>query len=277
MQRLLDILLLFKEYIVLVILIVISLLVLGANDNAQLRAIRSYTIGAVGLTQDVLSVVPNIFELKNDNQVLQQLDINLSNEVNLLREARLENIRLRSMLTLKEHSPLTLVTADVVGKSLLLLRNTITLNVGERDGVKPDMPVLSASGLVGKILATSDHYAIGQLMLNKDFRASAKIQRSRVDGIIVWDGGDYLKLRNVAKTQDVQEGDVVITSEYSNIFPDNTKIGIVAQISQKAGSLFQEIDVKPSADFSSLEQVFVVTSVHAAERDTLEKKINSKR
>ena len=277
MQRLLDILLLFKEYIVLVILIIVSLFVLSANDNTQIRAIRSYTIGAVGAVQDVLSIVPNIFELKKENVVLRQLDINLSNEVNLLREARLENTKLRSMLALKEQAPSIFLAADVVGKSLLLLRNTITLNVGEQDGVKPDMPIISESGLVGKIIATSGRYSLGQLMLSKDFRASAKIQRSRVDGIIVWEGGDYLKLKNVAKTQDVQEGDVVITSDYSNIFPRNTKIGIVTKILQRPGSLFQEVDVKPSVDFSSLEQVFVATMTHDDERDTLEKKVSPKK
>lgn len=277
MQRLIDILLLFKEYIVLVILIIVSLFLLSANDNNQLRAIRSYTIGAVGIAQNILSVVPNVFELKSENDILRQLDINLSNEVNLLREARLENIRLRSMLALKEHSASTLIAADLIGKNLLLLRNTITINSGENDGVKPDMPVVSEAGLVGKILATSAHFSIAQIMLNKDFRASAKIQRSRVDGIIVWEGGDFLKLKNVAKTQDVQEGDVVITSEYSNIFPVNTKIGIVTRISQKAGSLFQEIDVKPSVDFSSLEHVFIVAATHNEERDALEKKVSSKK
>jgi rod shape-determining protein MreC len=277
MQRLINILLLFKEYILLVILIIVSLFLLSANDNSQLRAIRSYAVGAVGIAQNVLSVVPNIFELKSENEVLRQLDINLSNEVNLLREARLENIKLRSMLSLKERSPYTLVAADVVGKSLLLLRNTITLDAGESEGVKVDMPVISESGLVGKILVTSAHYSIGQIMLNKDFRASAKIQRSRIDGIIVWDGGDFLKLKNVAKTQDVQEGDVVITSEYSNIFPGNTRIGIVTKIRQKVGSLFQEVDVKPSVDFSSLEQVFILTTTHTTERDALEKKASSKK
>ncbi len=277
MQRLLDILLFFKEYIVVAILIIVSLFVLSANDNTQIRSIRSYTIGVVGALQDVLSIVPNIFELKKENVVLRQLDVNLSNEVNLLREARIENTKLRSMLTLKEHSPSTLVAADVVGKSLLLLRNTVTLNVGEQDGVKSDMPLISESGLVGKIIATSAHYSIGQIMLSKDFRASAKVQRSRVDGIIIWEGGDNLKMKNIAKTQDVQEGDVVITSDYSNVFPRNTKIGVVTKIWQKPGSLFQEVDVKPSVDFSSLEQVFVATATHDEERDTLEKKVGSKK
>ena len=273
MQRLINIVLIFKEYVVLALLLIISLILLGLNDNTQIRAIRSYTVGFVGVIQDVLSIVPNIFELKRENEVLRQLNVNLSNEVNLLREARLENSRLHAMLGLKERLSHSLVAGDVVGRSLLLLRNTITLNVGEQDSVHVDMPIISETGLVGKVITTSAHYSIGQLMLNKDFRASVKVQRSRIDGIIGWDGGDFLKLKSVAKTQDVREGDVVTTSEYSNVFPRDIKVGFVARISEKPGSLFRDIDVRPSVDFSSLEQVFVMTMVRDTERIAIEKKV----
>ena len=277
MQRLINIIILFKEYIVLVVLLIISLILLSVNDNTQIRAIRSTTVGTMGVLQEALSIIPNVFEIKRENEVLRQLDINLSNEVNLLREARLENIRLRAMLALKERSPYSLIPADVVSKSLFLLRNTIMLDAGENDSIKPDMPIISEAGLVGKILTTSAHYSVGQLMLNKDFRASSKIQRSRVDGIIVWDSGELLKMKNVSKTQDVVEGDVVITSDYSNIYPRDTKVGIVSKIWHKPGTLFNEIEVKPSVDFASLEQVFIVTSAHVPERDALERKAATKK
>jgi len=272
MQRLINIILLFKEYFVLTLLIIFSLILLGSNDNVQIREFRSYTVGFLGIFQDALSVIPNVFELKRENEILRQLNVNLSDEVNRLREARLENIRLRSMLGLKERGDIKLVTADIVGKSLHLLRNTVTLNAGENGGVRSDMPIISEKGLVGKLIATSARYSIGQLMLNKDFRASAKIQRSRIDGIIAWDSGEVLKLKNVSKTQDVREGDIVTTSEYSNLFPADIKIGFVSRISEKSGSLFKDIDVIPSVDFSSLEQVFIVITQIDSERVSLEKK-----
>ena len=274
MQRLVNIILLFKEYFVVALLIVVSLILLSSNDNTQIRAIRSYTVGFVGLFQDALSIVPNVFGLKHENEILRQLNVNLSDEVNRLREARLENIRLRVLLGLKEKSDFKLVTGDIVGKSLHLLRNTITLNVGENDGVKSDMPIIAETGLIGKIIATGNHYCIGQIMLNKDFRASAKIQRSRIDGIIGWDGGEIVSLKNVSKTQDVKEGDIVTTSEYSNVFPPDIRIGYVSRVGEKAGSLFKEIDVVPSVDFVSLEQVFVVTAVVDTERISLERKVS---
>ena len=271
MQRLINILLIFKEYFVLTLLIICSVVLLSLNDNAQMRAVRSYTVGFIGYAQDFLATVPNVFELKRENAVLRQLNVNLSDEVSRLREARLENLRLRGLAGFKDQSPFTLVAADVVGKSFHLLRNTITLNVGLSDSVKTDMPIISESGLVGKIIASGERYSIGQLMFNKDFRASVKVQRSRVDGIVSWEGGDVLRMKNVAKMQDVREGDVVTTSEYSNIFPRNIKIGYISKISQGAGTLFKEIEVTPSADLIGLEQVFVVRAVADSERVAMEK------
>ena len=272
MQRLLQIFVIFKEYVILTLLVAISLILLFNNDTPQIRAIRSYTVGFVGLMQDMLSLIPNVIELKRENEVLRALNVNLSDEVSRLREARLENLRLRGMLEMKPHNEFKVLPAEVVGKSLHLLRNTLTINAGEADGVKADMPIISEKGLVGKIIVVSGHYAVVQMVINKDFRSSAKVQRSRVDGIVTWDGGDVLHLRNVAKKQDVKTGDVVTTSEYSNIFPADIKIGVVSNVTEQTGTLFKDIDILPSVDFASLEEVFVITALPDTERTSLERR-----
>lgn len=272
MQRLLDILRAFREYAVLALLVLTSLILLGTNDNRQIHAVRAYSVGFIGALQSALNIIPNVFEMRRENEVLRQLNVNLSAEVNRLREARIENLRLRRMLDLNEHGPLPLAAADVVGKSLTLMRNTITLDIGTDGGVLTGMPIISESGLVGKVLATSRHYSVGQLMLNKDFRASAKVQRSRIDGIVAWDGGGTLRLRNVAQTQDVKTGDLVVTSEYSTVYPRDIRVGTVSAIGERPGSLFREIEVAPSVDFARLEQVFVVLALADSERVALEQK-----
>ena len=263
----------FKEYLILALLVVVSVIILISNDTSQIRAIRARTIGLIGLLQSTLSIIPNVFEMQHENEVLHQINVNLSDEVSRLREARIENLRLREMLGLREHASFNLIAADVVGKNLNLLRNTITLSIGEDDGVKPDMPIISESGLVGKIIASSSHYSIGQLMLNVDFRASAKIQRSRVDGIVAWGGGDLLLLKNVTLTQDVKEGDLVLSSEYSTLFPPNLVIGTVSNVSDQTGSLFKAIDISPAVSFSALEHVFVIKALQDSERVSFENKI----
>ncbi|HLF15375.1 MAG TPA: rod shape-determining protein MreC [Bacteroidota bacterium] len=270
MRTLLNILIAFKEYVLLILFLVISLILLSGNDNRQLKAVRAYTVGFLGYMQDAVSVIPNVFTLQRENEILRELNVNLSDEVSRLREARIENSRLRAMLGLRVEAPFDLVAADVVGKSLLLMRNTLTLNVGTKDGVAADMPIISEQGLVGKVIAVGDNYSLGQILLNKDFRAGAKVQRSRVDGILGWDGGSELRLTNVPKTQDVRTGDIVITSEYSNVFPKDITIGIVSSVRQKSGSLFHEISVFPAVEFAALEQVFVIAERPDSARAALE-------
>lgn len=270
MRTLVNILIAFKEYILLILFIVISVLLLSGNDNRQLKAVRATTVGFLGYLQDAVSVVPNVFTLQRENEILRELNVNLSDEVSRLREARIENSRLRALLGLREEAPFTLIAADVVGKSLLLMRNTLTLNVGTRDGVAPDMPIISEQGLVGKVIAVGDNYSLGQVLLNKDFRAGVKVQRSRVDGILAWVGGSDLRLTNVPKTQDVRTGDVVITSGYSAVFPKDITIGIVSSVKQKSGSLFHEISVFPAVDFTTLEQVFIIALPPDSARAALE-------
>ncbi len=276
MQRLINIIIQFKEYFLLNLLIVISFILLASNDTKQIKAIRSYTVGFIGLVQNTMATIPNVFELQRENELLRKLNISLSDEVNRLREAKIENEQLRKMLEFKEKSQYQLVSADVIGKSLHLLKNTITLNAGEKDGVQVDMPIISEQGIVGRVVVVSLNYSIGQLIINKDFRTSVKIQRSRVDGILAWDGSDYLMMKNVSKKQDVLLGDLVITSEYSRVFPPQIKVGVVAEVSEDAVSLFKNIKITPIVNMTKLEQVFVIKTTADTERVAIENRLKKK-
>ena len=272
-RRIYEFAYLFKEYFVLAFFLVVSITLLALNDTPQIVMIRSITVVSTGVLQEVFGAIPNYFDLRRENRVLRELNLSLADEVSRLREARLENLRLQQLLGLKERKQFSYVAANVVGKNLQLLRNTVTLDVGENDGVRTMMPVVTDNGLAGKIVATAGHYAIAQVLLNKDLRVSAKIERSRVDGIIRWDGGSRLLLTNVAKTLDVQEGDVVITSEYSSMYPAGIRIGVVVSARPLEGSLFQTIEVAPGVDFPHLEEAFVLLAAPDSARISLERRL----
>jgi rod shape-determining protein MreC len=273
-KRLFEIVQLFREYFLLALFLTISIALLTFNENRQIRAIRSVAVASVGTLQDALSFIPNYFDLRRENKVLRELNLTLADEVSRLREGRLENIRLRQLLALKERGAYAYVSANVVGKNLQLLRNTITLDVGEKDSIKVNMPIVSESGLVGKIIATSSHYSTGQILLNRELRVSAKVQRSRVDGIVRWDGGPTLSLQNVVKTVDVKAGDEVITSDYSSVFPAGLVIGVVSSTHENTGTLFQSVELTPSVDFTRLEEVFVITHTADSSRVALEQQLH---
>lgn len=271
LKRAYDIANSFREYLLLAALLVISVALLTLGDTPQIRVLRSLTIQSLGLLQDTFNFIPDYISLRSENRTLRELNLKLSEEVNLLREAQLENIRLRQMLELRQRSDYPTLPAHIVGKTLQLMRNTITLDVGRENGIAEQMPIVTGLGLVGKISAASNGYSIGQILFNRRMRVSAKIQRSRVDGIIEWEGGANLVLKNVAKTLDVQTGDVVVTSDYSSLYPEGIRIGTVASAAQIPGSLFQRVEVIPSVDFATLEEVFVVLQQPDTSRIRLEK------
>ncbi len=258
-----------KEYLILSLLIVISLILLFSNDNSQVRFLRAVGVGFIGAIQSGMSAVPNVFEIEKENEFLREKNIELSNEVSALKEAKLENLRLTKSLGLKNKNISGVVTAKIVNKSLVQARNTITLNVGESDSVKVNMPVITDDGLVGRVVSASSNYSIAQILYNRNLSISVKVQRSRVDGILNYDGAGNLIISNVPKSADVKTGDVIITSEYSNYFPSGIPVGSVAE-EGNLDNLFKKILIKPSVNFTNLEEVFILRHLPDKERLDLE-------
>ncbi len=269
-----NILSVFKEYVILAVCVVVSLNLLALNDAPQIRDMRSGAIVVIGTLQERLDLLPNLFTLQQENKILRERNVHLANEVNLLREAKLENVRLRRLLGLKERPVFTYVCASVIGKNPQPMRTTITLDVGERDGVQRNMAVVSDAGLIGRVVATSDGYAVVQILLHKDSRVSVQIERERVDGILYWDGDEQLlRIKNTPRSANIKPGDVVVTSPYSSIFPPGIRVGIVSRVALEPGALFHTIDVVPAADFSRMEEVFVIMHVPDSSRVVLEQRI----
>ena len=256
----------YKDYLALILCVVTSILLIASNNNPQVRSIRSVAILTLGFLQDAFDFVPDYFALKEENRILREQNLTLSDEISLHRNSAAENVRLRRLLGLKDQGSYDYVGANVVGKNFQFFRNTMTLDAGEAEGFAVDMPVVSHDGLVGRIVATSAHYSVVQILFHREMRASAKVERSRVDGILGWDGGPHLKLYNVAKTLDIVVGDRVITSEYSSLFPPGLPIGIVTKTYEETGDLFQTVEIAPNADLYRLEEVFVILRTPEGEK-----------
>jgi rod shape-determining protein MreC len=269
LERLYDILYEFKEYAILAGLVILSLIFISMNDSSQIKRIRSVSTIAFGVVQEGVNFIPAYFNLKAENDILRRTNIDLADESQRLREMKLENVRLRQMLAIKDQIHFPMTAANIVAKNLSMLRNTITINVGSNDGIKEQMCVVGGGGLVGLVTMVSQNYSIVNLLLNTEFRVSSKVERSRVDGIAAWDGNS-LFLKNVVKTRDVKVGDVVLTSGYSNLYPPDIRIGVVNKVQDQSSTLFKTIVLEPGVDFIKLEEVFVVHFSQESERRTLE-------
>ncbi len=265
-----------KEYLLLTLFIILSLILMFSNDNTQIRFLRAVAVTTLGTFQSGISAIPKVFDLESENKYLRETNIKLANEIAKLKEAKLENLRLSKLLAFKSGAEIPLISAKIINKTLIQARNTVTINAGRNDGVEIDMPIITDDGLVGRIVSVSDNYALGQIILNKDMRISVKNQRTRVDGILIYDGAGNLTVGNVLKNADVNPGDIFITSEYSNLYPPGIPVGTVSETGN-LDNLFKRIKLIPQVNFNLIEEVFVYKFIPSKERADLEKLYNKKR
>lgn len=176
--------------------------------------------------------------------------------------------QLRELLLLRKALPLDTVAAQVIGRDGLPWFRTLTLDRGERDGVALDSPVLSPTGVVGRVFAVGPHAARVQVLLDRDSGAGVFVERSRVAGVVSGQvstataGDTDLLLKYVPDRADVAVGDLVVTSGLDRIYPKGLVVGRVRFVGKGSG-LFCDIRVEPSARFESLEEVLVVRRTEA--------------
>jgi len=255
----------FKDYFVLVVLIIVSLSLISIDSKPNISGFRAVIIGTMGYIQNMFGWVPNIEALRSENKTLVELNIELSSEVSMMRQALQENNRFRAMLDLKETSQYKLIACDVVNKSSVQMRNFVTVNKGEADGIKVGMAVCSEAGLVGSVIGISNNFSMIELLNNRNVRIPAVLSGTQTEGILRWEGDEYLYLHNIPKAIEVKIGEVVTTSLHSNRYPHNLMIGKVERVVEDPGSHFSRIYVKPAATFFRFTQLFVVEHIQNTE------------
>ncbi len=160
----------------------------------------------------------------------------------------------------------------VINNSVFKHFNYITLNKGTREGISPDMGVLSSRGVVGIVIKCSDNYSTALSLLNSRLKISAKLKDTGFFGSISWNNKspDYVILDEIPEHADVKLGEQVVTSGYSFTFPEGILIGTVDQVEHPEGESFYKIRVKLSVDFSNLNFVEIVENKHQNEQVELE-------
>ncbi len=257
MIRILELIVRFKEYVVLCVLVAMCFLLMTFGNAAKLRGFRILLISTIGNLQESVSWLPNPLTILSDNASLRDENYRLSREIAQTRRAVAENDRFRALLQFRDSIDYAVHPARIVGRIMDKSRYYLTLNAGALDSVFTGMPIVNDKGLVGFVFSSARHHAIVQTILDKDTRIAAKIERSRVNGIIAWDGGTNLYLTNVAKTEDVKEGDIIVTSDYSSRYPTDIPIGRIVEKKDEPTTLFWKLRVEPAVHFPSLEYVFV--------------------
>jgi len=197
------------------------------------------------------------------NRALQERVRVLEKQLQDRQEQAQEAERLREMLQLRKELPLDILAAEVIVREGVPWSRTITVDKGGAEGVRLNAAVISATGVVGRVIAVGPHASRVQLILDGQAGVGVRIERSRVTGILVGQPGvptaatTDLVLKYVPSLADVVVGDVVVTSGLDHLYPAGLVVGRVRSAARGTG-LFKEILVTPSAQFNTLEEVMVV-------------------
>lgn len=226
------------------------------------------------------SNITQYFDLKEENQKLMEENLRLRNQLKANFELplttdsiKVDSLRKDSIVTFQKY---VWHKAVVVGNTLDVQNNFITLQRGTAQGIVPNMAVVNSDGnLIGKVEFVSANYSKVMSMLNRFNKVSAYIYGKPAEGSLDWDGKDItlFTLNNVNKSIKVNKGDTVLTSNFSSIYPPNIQIGFVDTVMQQSdGGPNWVIKVKAAANFSNLKNAFIVENKMKAEQDSIESK-----
>ncbi|MDD2245875.1 MAG: rod shape-determining protein MreC [Proteiniphilum sp.] len=223
------------------------------------------------------SNLTSFFHLKKSNQLLLERNAGLEYEIYTLKRNmnRMVNDGLTEVNAFISDSiapsQFDFIPAEVVNLSFSGVNNFITLNKGTAHGIKPDMGVISQSGVVGVVSNVSRNFSVVIPVINPKFRLSAKMKNSENYGSISWDGKNVrnAQLRELPKHEVYREGDTVLTS-FSRIFPKNLIIGFVSSIGESGDDNFNVFNIRLATNFYTLQDVLVINDLYHEEQKALE-------
>ena len=240
---------------------------------SPLRALVQTALAPVqALVSTTAQDVASLSEQTQDLQVLQArnaeleaLANNLMVENVRLREVERENLLLRQLLNYTRSNPqynyqTSSVIARGTGVDPTNLLYYVYVDVGVRDGIAENMPVITDRGLVGRVTAVGPRSAQVLLLIDPASAVSAMIQNSRVIGLVRGNIDGTMLMERIPPNEEVNPGDIVLTSGLGGNFPDKLVIGQVTEVIQRDQDMFQTARIRPTVDFVKLEKMLIITS-----------------
>jgi rod shape-determining protein MreC len=249
------------------------------TDRGSTRLIRFWAISlvtpvghAMVHTQGWVSEVwRNYFYLRGvrqENQRLQQENLRLRLEQVRMAEDAGQAQRLQALLRFKEQFISETVAAQVIGSSGSETSRLVYVDKGSRDGIKPDMAVITPAGVVGKVIRVFPATAQVLEINDQSSGIGAMLAKSRLQGILKGTPAGEIMVHYVMAEEKVDPGEAVVTSGGDRIFPKGLPIGRVVQVSPGAET-FLNIRVRAAAPLDRIEEVLIITKVNEQQRELL--------
>ena len=226
--------------------------------------LQSASSKASGATSGFFQEIWNFRSTAAENEQLKQRLTQAEQELNVARAAAVENERLKAMLSLNEQSDIQSVPARVIARDASVWFNTITINRGTSSGIAVNMPVITAGGIVGRVITVSPWAS--QVMLITDEKAGAgavvgQLGQSGALGSVRGRadlGVAMIEMRYVSGLEKVEVNDVVMTTGQDGIYPPGLNVGRVVDVKSGTATQAHQILIQPGAQLDHLEEVAVL-------------------
>jgi rod shape-determining protein MreC len=261
----------YKKYIfggALLFLIIVHLIAYNIKGKPDLNFLEKGILTVAYPVQSLLTSITEkisgvwssyigLVNVKKTNSILTEENKGLKTEIGKMAEVKAENERLRKLLKFSEENPGNYVAAKVIATGPSNFYHTLVINKGADDGLKRGMAVLSADGVVGQISYVKGRYSTVITLLDPGSAIDAFDQVTRARGVLRGFRSEKLIFKYLPFSEKIEIGDKVVSSGMDGIYPKGVAVGTVERVENKKESLFQNVTVKPSADFRKLEEVLV--------------------
>ena len=260
--------------IVITIIILILLFTLTNTENSNLSYIENLVNKLIMPIQNGMTYLKNktsgntsffvsVDTLKKENEQLQQKNNEYEEKLRELESIKAENETLKQYLNLTErYSDYKTVPADVINRDISNYSKTIIINVGTNDGIRENMTVIAAEGLVGHVIAVTESTAKIQTIIDTSSSTSCLLSTSR-DSIVckgVLNDNKNIKAMYIATDATVAQGDTIETSGLGGIYPKGIYVGTISKIENSTDLSNRYALVELGVNFDKLETVLVVTN-----------------
>lgn len=252
------------------LLVSIALLILGASGFLQpiqdlsmrpVTAIQTWFAVRYSALRDLLSSPRDVAALREEINRLEAENARLEQEIISLREQASEAEVLAALLNYARSQPENrYLAANVIGRDVSPFIRSVLINQGSDNGLAQGMPVVTARGLVGRVVEVFASYARVQLVTDPDTAVNVRFQTSRTEGVLSAELNGELLVDLIDLNAELSQGELVLTSGLGGKYPANIPVGQVISIRRRDFDLFQTATIQPSVDFDSLNIVLVITN-----------------
>jgi rod shape-determining protein MreC len=275
-----DFLMRHREGLLLLVLVLASVLIISrqVQDPTGMSYFRRSVITVVAPFQNGFSAGINgvrsiwnnylfLFGTRTENTQLREEVNQLTSEVQKLREELYRAGRLEEFSAYRFETGFAGMAAQVIGESPDPWTRTIVVNRGSREGLSRSLPVVTPDGLVGNVIETSDHSSIVRLIVDRSSRVPVLVSRSRARAILEGESSGTCQLKYLDRTEDVRQGDIVITSGLAGVYPRGIEVGTISEVLSESYGLYQYAKVLPKAPVNRLEDVLIIRTQQELESE----------